>query len=277
MRIVLSLFFIVCIVLSSWWLWNNNETLRCVVQRHMDSGDILTLEARYTAQQILDTYKDELVPDETYKVLRPQLVFYPYLLMEVKFVDEEQQTGEGVILWSLEDGEMVLNTDSWATTHGFEDCIGANATPTDFRVIHAIAENGGTMNRRELQMRLHVEGDVLDTWIDQVKKKYLIVGDAGDYRLHFQQPILDVMPRTYLSQWLVTKSYKHATKMPAKYSRHQIYKIAKAAFGSDFTIRSDREIFLPVYDIQIHNPDGTILASHWNALTGQRMTPSYLE
>ena len=55
-------------------------------------------------------------------------------------------------------------------------------------------------------------------------------------------------------------------------SSSQIQKIAKAAFGDDFTVRNTTEVYLPVYSIEVLNPDGSTFTTYWNALTGDRMT-----
>ena len=65
----------------------------------------------------------ELLKDTDHVFLEPTLKFVPYLLMDVKYIRTQDKTGEGVILWGLVDGEMVINTGTWEKTHGFTDCI----------------------------------------------------------------------------------------------------------------------------------------------------------
>jgi hypothetical protein len=62
-------------------------------------------------------------------------------------------------------------------------------------------------------------------------------------------------------------------KVAKRYSKSDIEKNAKAVFGADFTIRNSKEVFLPVYSIEVLNPDGSVLTTYWNALSGQRMYP----
>ena len=90
-----------------------------------------------------------------------------------------------------------------------------------------------------------------------------------------QNPRLSVLPETKIDQWLVTKPSKNAKRITKKYRAYQIENIAKAAFGSDFTIRRTKEIFLPVYSIVVKNPDNSEMTTHWNALNGKKLSQSY--
>jgi len=178
----------------------------------------------------------------------------------------------------LLDGEMVINTSTWEKTHGFTDCLASNATRQEFKVINALASRGGAWDRDGLVHFLNIENHILDNWIDGCRKKSLIVQNGNTYRLHLQNPKLQVIPETKLEQWLVTKSSKNANRVKRRYGAAQIKNTAKAAFGNDFAIRKTTEIFLPVYSIIVQNPDGSQMTTYWNALNGKRMAqPTFIE
>ncbi len=42
------------------------------------------------------------------------------------------------------------------------------------------------------------------------------------------------------------------------------------------TIRSEKEVFLPIYSIEVLNADGSVQVTDWNALNGQRIAPKYM-
>ena len=65
-------------------------------------------------------------------------------------------------------------------------------------------------------------------------------------------------------------------RVRSTYFQNQIIELAKASYGSDLKIRNEQELFLPVYGLEVLNPDGSIHMSDWNAVTGQRIVPSYL-
>lgn len=248
--------------------------MRNFVESHLDHQGFHTLEVRHTADQIMQAHQHELLKDSEHTYLRPTLLFQPYLLMEVKYTAKSGATSEGVMLWSLENGEMVTDASSWEMTHGFEDCINAKATRNDFRVLSTLADNRGTLRRDALADRLHVDLDMLDSWLDSCRQKKLIVQSGGNYRLHFESPRLNVDPETRLRIPLVTKPYKHAERISRRYSISQIESLAQSAFGNDFTIRNSKEVYLPVYSIVVQNPDGTRLTSYWNALNGKPLEKS---
>ena len=275
MRRLLAVILLGCIGVGAWWLWNNSGQFRDAISGYVANGEILTLEARYTAEQLMDSHKRELLVDDQHSFQEPTLKFYPYLLMEVKYT-QDKKTKEGVVLWSLVDGEMVLNTESWEKTHGFEDAIDANASKNDFKIMNALAKKNGTMTVDELQNELHLEPDTLAPWIDSVLDKHLIIKKGNQLKLHFQNPKILVAPQTKLTQSPVTKPYNHAQTVAKKYGRSQVENAATGAFGSDFTIRRAYEVFLPVYSIEVLNPDGSVLTTYWNALNGKRIVPKYL-
>jgi hypothetical protein len=275
MRLLSTLIFVALIAAGGCWLWENNGLLRESVGQYVGSKDLLTLEARYSAQDIMDAHRKELLVDDQHTYQEPSLKFYPYLLLEVKYSLPDRKTREGVILWGMEDGEIVVSTDTWDKTHGFQDALAADANRNDFKIMYALAAHGGWLSRENLLKELQLEPNTIDSWIDSARQKHLIVQQGGGYQLHFENPKLLITPQTKISQWLVTKPYSHASRVSANFSKNQIERVAAAAFGTDFTIRNDKEVFLPVYKIEVLNPDGSVLSSYWNALNGQRVSSRY--
>lgn len=261
---------------SIFWLWNHSPSARKWIENVFDSGEFLTLEAKFSAKEILANTHGTLKQTEEHKILKPKLQFYPYILFEVKYSRSDHTTGEGVIMWGMTDGEMVIDTETWQTTHGFEDCLRAGASWQDYQIINSLAKHGGALGRDALSKELQLEADVLDKWLDNVIDKHLVVRTDSQYRLHFEDPRLQVRPQTVIKQWLVSKPYKHAARAPKVYSKNRLERNAKAAFGKDFAIRSHREVFLPVYSIEVQNPDGSMRTSYWNALNGKQVFPNGL-
>ncbi|MDE3055586.1 MAG: hypothetical protein KGI80_02675 [Verrucomicrobiota bacterium] len=269
---LLFLFLVLCL----FSVWHYVPGVRNRVEDWSGGGSFQTLEVRYSAESIMELHRQELLSDETHVFLQPSLKFVPYLLMDVKYARTHDRTGEGVILWGLVDGEMVLNTSTWEKTHGFTDCIASNASRQEFKVINALALRGGALDREGLSKHLNVENSILDALVESCRKKSLIVQTGNTYRLHLQNPKLSVLPETKLEHWLVTKPTRKAVRMKKRYRPVQIENVAQAAFGNEFAIRKTTEIFLPIYSIVVQNPDGTQMTSYWNALNGKRLAaPPY--
>lgn len=272
-------FFLLVMLIGSatggWWLWNYHMPFRNFIADYVENGEFLTLEARFTPQQLMESHKADLLATNQHSFDEPELKFHPYLLLEVKYSTSDKKTREGIMLWSLLDGEMVLNSDGWDKTHGFEDAIKAKATAQDFKILNALAKNNGTLSRDQMHKELHLEREIFDPWVESARLKHLVIVRGDLIQLHFQDPKILVTPQTKLSHALVTKPYNHAQRVKAKYDQRDIENITHAAFGQDFTIRTATLVFLPVYSIDVLNPDGSILTSYWNALSGQRIQPSY--
>lgn len=267
------LILIVLLAGGGWWIWQSPALANWKDQlfHYVDNRDIITLEARFLPEQIAETHRQELLGSDNKRTLQNTVLkYYPYLLLEVKYPDQSR-TREGILLWGLNDGEMVLHTETWETTHGFRDCLECQATRADFKILYALARRQTPMPIEELQKELHVERETLNSWIEGAKKKHLILQKGSLLQLHFENPKLLVTPQTRMNQPLVSKPRGEGQKVPRNYSRNQILEMTQAAFGSDFNIRHEQEIFLPVYRLEILNPDGSIKVSEWNALTGQRI------
>lgn len=262
----------------SGWLWKEQaaiDNFKDKLLAYVDNQDILTLESRYTPEQMMETLQSDMIGKDKRTWQEPTFKYYPYLLLDVKY-SEDQKSREGVLLWSLVNGEMVLNTETWETTHGFKDCLECQANRNDFKIMQILTKHQGTATIETVQKELHVERETMDPWIDSVKQKHLVVQKGNLLQLHFENPKLLVQPQTFIKQQLVYKPSANTKKETRNYSRHQILTLAKAAFGEDFKVRSEQEVYLPVYGLQILNQDGSIFTSDWNAITGQRIYPYYL-
>ena len=253
----------------------NYDQLSGFVQQYVENSEFLTLKARYTPEQIMEAHKKELLVDTHHSFQESSLKLHPYLLMDVKYTYNDKKSREGMILWSLVDGEMVINTDTWEKTHGFEDAINASASRNDFKLMYALAKNKGSASFEQLQKDLHLEKETLQMFADSALSKHLVIQKGNELQLHFQDPKLWVQPETKMHGSIVKKPYNHAQKVASLYSMNQIQKTAKAAFGDDFTVRNSREVYLPVYNIDVLNPDGSTFSTYWNAVTGEKMSPRY--
>lgn len=271
MRFILGLIALGLSGYSLWWMSETRPDVKNTVEELLNTGTFHTLEIRYTANQIMESHRKDLLKDNRHKYLEPSLKFYPYLLMEVKYVVSDHKTKEGVILWDLTDGEMVLDTKQWEKTHGFGDCINANTDRHEFKVINTLASKGGSSDRDGLSKALHVDNDVLDAWVESCRRKKLIVQTGNRYRLHLEDPRLKIVPSTKLDERLVTKPHRNAIRVSKFFSFAQIEKITRAAFGNDFAVRKTTDVYLPVHCIVVQNPDGSIHTSNWNALNGKQL------
>ena len=267
---------VVIVAAGGWWLWSNDGGFQEALSQYVENGDLLTLESKYTPKQIMEAHRAELIGTQNRTYREATLKYVPYLLMEVKDT-EGQKTREGILLWSMEDGEVVLNSETWETTHGLKDCIECEASKNDFKIIQALsARPTGTASIQELQKDLHLDPEALVSWLDSARKKHLIVQQGNIIQLHFENPKLLIIPQKRMKQNLVLKPAANAKKVPKNFSKSQIVKIAKAAFGYDFSIRSEKEVFLPIYSIEVLNADGSVQVTDWNALNGQRIAPKYM-
>lgn len=275
MRFILSIITTALVCYGGYWFWQNNPEVREWVSdfvfKQVAQKEFQTLEIRYSAEQIMQAAKAQLIRDRNYHYREPKLKFYPYVLLDVKFSRSDQKTEEGTMLWSLVDGEFVIDTKTWEKTHGYEDCINANVTKAEFLLINAVAKANGLIDKKQLLSLGGSDSRAIENTINSCKKKKLLVEYSAGLRLHFENPKLAIYPITQFDQPVVTKSYKSAITVSRNYTINQIKQLADAAFGKDFAIRGAQEVFLPIYTIEVQNPDGTVQTTHWNAVNGCAM------
>lgn len=239
----------------------------------LPTSSFSTIEPRYSAQQIMENERSKLLTENNQQFGDYALMYHPFLLMEVKFTRPNFTTGEGVILWDLLDGEMVLDTQTWEKSHGFADCISVHADRYELQILSVLAQHNNHADRHTLLQAMNLEGSHLDSWLDRCLKKKLIVGHSGVYRIHLEKPKMAFTPMTQLSMPLITKNTKHPEKLTRNFSTSQVIRIAEAAFGNDFAIRQTHEVYLPIYALKVQNSDGSFQTTHWNGLNGQKLIP----
>jgi hypothetical protein len=193
------------------------------------------------------------------------------MLLEVKYAGDDKATQEANVIWSLENGEMLLDTRNFVSTHGFEDCINAKANSEDFRLMHVLQKRGGVLSKEELCQELGMEAEQMFDRLEVLRKKHLIAVKGDAVRIHLSSPLLKIQPETNVYHPLVSKTIHDNSQIPQRYSKEQIRIVAKAAFGPDFAIRSEQIIFVPVFEINVENPDGSVLKTYWNGITGNRV------
>jgi len=260
---------------GAWWTCQRHPEWTSQLEEVLPLGEFRTLEIRYTADQIMESCRKELLKSNRHRYLESSLKFYPYLLMEVKYSLNSKKTHESQILWDLCDGEMVLDAKSWEKTHGFGDCMIVSADKNEFKVIHCLAKRGGGLDREGLVRELHLEHEMLDLLMERLRKKHMVVFAGNRYRLHLQNPRLQTLPSTKMEERLVSKTGKQMQKVSKRFSFSQVERLAKAAFGEDFSVRYTTDIYLPVHEIVVENPDGSLHTSLWNALNGKRIIYSH--
>jgi len=275
MRFLTTLLILGCFGYGFYWLNNAHPELKNQALEMAHIGTTFhTLEARFTAAQIMEKERLGLLKKSDHQWDPSSLRFHPYLLMEVKFTTSNDQTQEGVVLWDLVDGEMVLDTKSWEKTHGFSDCINASADKYEYKILTTIAKNGGKIDRQSLMNSLNLEPSLFEKCLDRIRKKKLIVKHGNGYRIHLNRPVINVNPLTNIAGSLVIKSCKQIKRIKRRYSPKQIKKAAETAFGGDFAIRTAQDVFLPIYSIAVQNSDGSFHTTHWNALNGKQISRS---
>lgn len=240
-------------------------------QTYVENRDLKTLEMRFRPEEIVELRREELLGNRSRTLLEPVIVHYPYLLMEVKSFASDQQSEQAAILWGLLDGEMVLDTDTWAKTKGFEEVLNSNVTPQEFRLLLELANNRGISTKERLAKGLAVEGASLNSLIEGLNKKKLLILRGSEILLHMVDPHFNVKPATQFNTQFVFKPSHEGKRVAAKYSRSKIEKLAKVAFGDNFTIRQTEVVFLPVVRIGVQNSDHSVLLSDWNGLTAERI------
>jgi hypothetical protein len=256
---------------GAWYAWENSDELLSYVDITKKEGPILTFEVTCTPEELMQKYEKQLLKSANHTYGKATVKFLPFLLMNVKYVRPDKKTEEAKLIWNLENGEMVLDTQTFETTHGFEDCINAKALDDDFRILHALHRHNGQTTKDTLIQELGIDPEIVFERLEVLRKKHLVAIRGDTVRIHLESPLLQVQPQTKVYHYFVTKTVLGDNLISQHYSKDQIHKIAKAAFGADFAIRSEHLLFVPIFQIDVQNPDGSTLKTYWNGITGKKI------
>lgn len=272
---MLRYIFLLCVFAGlgygGWYAWEHYDDIAVQVSQLQKEDTILTFEATVTPDEIMQKHQKELLRDDAHSFGKTSIKYLPFLLLDVKYPRDDRKTEEGKVIWNLENGEMVLDTATFESTHGFEDCINANARDEDFRLMQVLHKRGGSLSKEALCQELGMESEPLFERLEALRKKHLVTIRGDMVRIHLSTPLLKVLPETKVSHHFVTKEAPKEDLFPARYSKGQVKQTAKAAFGPDFAIRAEYSLFVPVLKIDIQNPDGSVLSTYWNGCTGKRI------
>ncbi len=269
MRILFTLSTLIAGGYGLFWLTGHNPQLKSKMEELLDFRYLHTLEVRYSAPHLIEAHENLLVKSKGTRLLDPELKFYPHLLLEVKYLNEGK-TKEGLALWDLTDGEMILSTKKWEKSHGFGDCLVASTAPHEFQILNILSKHGAS-DRITIASKLGVENGLAEVWLKSCARKNLIISTGDHYRLHIEDPRLPAAPESKIHERLVTKTQKGVIKVPAHFSSSKVQRLARAAFGESFSIRKATMIYLPVYAIPVQAADGAVSTHHFNAFNGSEM------
>jgi len=271
LKYLFLLLLLAAVSFTGWYGFEHYDELASYVTSSQKEGPILTFEAAYTPEELMQRHERELLKDQNHLYGKASVKFLPFLLMDVKYSRADKSTQEAKLIWNLENGEMVLDTQTFDTTHGFEDCINARAMEDDFRILHALHRHGGKATKEALAHELGMDQAVLLDRLEALRKKHLVAIKLDTVRIHLESPLLQVAPQTRVYHYFVTKNVPGDSQIAPRYSKDQVRKIAKAAFGPDFAIRSEHLLFVPIFQISVQNPDGSTLKTYWNGITGKKV------
>ncbi|MEX1012873.1 MAG: hypothetical protein WDZ27_04185 [Waddliaceae bacterium] len=218
---------------------------------YVENKEIRSFELRYTLDEIA-TLQEE--PFETLS-----LKYFPCLLLEVKY-NFNGTTLEDQILWSLTDGEMILNTQSWTLSHGFSELIQLGLNGEEVAALQDLTKSASPLLAEESRFPYA---------LSSLKKKNLVLETDGYYTLHMKDPFLSIPPRTRMLTPLVLRHYQQKEMFPKKFTTRQVERLVVDYFKPfQLAIKNTRVIYLPVAELKRKNSDDSFTIEYLNCLTG---------
>ena len=90
-------------------------------------------------------------------------------------------------------------------------------------------------------------------------------------RIHVESPLIKLEPATLITRPFVQRTILFKSLLTGQHTIADIESLVQAAFGSDLAIRSTRLVYIPIYEVQVNNPDGSIRKTLWNAISGKEV------
>lgn len=232
--------------------------------------EIDTFEISYPENEIAAKMAKAL-PTEKHTLNAGKLLYTPCLLLEVKYNKNGRSTETAEMLWDLLEGEMILSTDHFQETSGFCDCLKSKANIDDFRMLHTLASRGGAMSQEALIQQSGIDEGRASSIIESLRYRHLITVTTDGIRLHVKNPLFRVDPETKMTRHIVQRKIQSSCTVPETFSESQIESLIQSAYGKDIAILESSFIWIPVWQMDITNPDGSMRRTFWNALSGKEM------
>ncbi len=271
MRLISSLLTLAALGYGVFWLGKHHPEVTQSVFSMVQGNENLALQPIYTPDQVIEKNSRLLTKGRSVLQGDPHITYVPLLRMDVKYADTSYTTGEGTLLWDLADGEMILDTSSWQKTHGLADCIRADASKQECKVLALVAKKGGMLGREGIKKGLRVDADLVDQWLDSCRQKKLLVPSGNGYRLHMHDPRFPTTPISLLDVPLTTYTAKKAKTAAQRFAPDDVTEFVVALFGSDFAIQSAEVVLLPVYSVTRETADGRLSTHFFNSLSGREI------
>jgi hypothetical protein len=264
---IFGVLFLVAVGIGCFWAYHNAEALKTLALPSDHDETIETLETVCLADEIL-AKQTRLLPSKHHSFGPVTLFFSPHLLIQSKYSVDGRSSQSASMLWDLTDGELVLDTNTFEHTQGFADCLVSQPNADDFRILHLLARSG-PLSKETVIHELGGNDETLCERIEGLRKRHMVIVSNDIVRLHVESPLLKIDPVTVMTRPFVHRHTVRSTLIEAKYSRHDLENLVKAAFGSNLAIRTSRVIYIPTYEIVVNNPDGSVRKTYWNAVCGR--------
>ena len=251
------------------WVYHHADQLNNLVIPSDREEVVETFETACTPEDILAKHS-HLLPTQHHAFGPITLYFSPHLLVQGKYSPDGRSSHAASMLWDLTDGELVLDTNGFEHTQGFSDCLMSSATADDFHILHTLTKRG-PLSKAALVKELGSDDAATCDRIESLRKRHLVIIANDIVRLHVESPLLKVEPLTSITKPFVNRRSSHGLLISPIYSKSDIETLVKAAFGPDLAIRSSRVIYVPTYELQIKNPDGSLRKTYWNGVSNKEM------
>ncbi len=231
---------------------------------------VQSLTPKYDIQHALNMLEPTLRSQQYILAQQTKTEHLPLAILSVKYPFQET-TKEGIEIWDLVCGEMILHADVWDQSHGLSECLTQWVTSDEFSILVTLAQLKGSLSLNALAEKLSVEPERLVQILQKCMHKHLILEKNGNYKIHMHNPILKVPPETVVHSQLTIEKKNVTNKLPKKHSVHKVSKTAEALFGPGFHVKEHAEAFLPIYVFTIKSADGSLSQRYFNSFNGKEM------
>jgi hypothetical protein len=259
------------VVGGGYWGYHHLDTLEQFISFSDKEETIETFETSIQPDELLSHQAQNLLLSKQHVWGPVRLYFSPHLFLQVKYSASGRATVNTAMLWDLIDGELVLNTNNFDRTQGFADCLNSKASADDFRLLHLLFKRGGSLSKEQMVNDLGMADETVCERVDSLKKRHLVVVSNDVVRIHVESPLLKVEPISTITKPVVHRKTTRSMLFPSTFKKTEIESLIQNAFGSDLAIRSSRIIYIPIYEVQVLNPDESLRKTYWNAISGQQL------
>lgn len=229
----------------------------------------LTFQAAYTPEGVVKTQSRHALQMSRDSQWSSKILLVPHLLVKVKKRDNQGRHSQTQVLWDMVKGELVTSLRDWHTSEIFYDLLQKKLDEQEVKLLKSISLFKEPVSLKELKQVYSFDETTLQLALESALKKKILVFQKGSYHSYFQG--LSLEPFFIEGKFPRQHYLGKGTVLSAKFSEEEILKLLGSLLDAQHLVSGAKQVFLPIYQIEIKDEKRSPQLFYFNAITGEEV------